>query len=81
MHVVIETLDTWSSQRSVAEYFNMSQSVVCRMWNCYQTNEYAHYLHVCGRANATLDIQDCYIGLLAKRNHFHNTTSLRNDFL
>ena len=38
MHVSIGMLEAGSSQRNVAEHLNVSQSVVSRMWNRYQTN-------------------------------------------
>ena len=80
MHVGIGMLETGSSQRNVAEHLNVSQSVVSRMWNRYQTNVNAQHRHGGGCAKATTDIQDRYIGLLARRNRFRNATSLRNDF-
>ena len=79
-HAGIGMLETGSSQRNVAEHVNVSQSVVSRMWNCYQKNGNAQHRHGGGRAKVTSDIQDCYIGLLARGNHFPNATSLRNDF-
>ena len=50
------------------------------MWNRYQTNGNTQHRHGGGRANAISDIQDRFIGLLARRNRFRNATSLRNDF-
>ena len=44
----------------------MCHSVVSRMWNRYQTNGNAQHWHSGGHAKATSDIQDRYIGLLAK---------------
>ena len=38
MHVSIGILEAGSSQKNVAEYLDVSQSVVSRMWNRYQTN-------------------------------------------
>ena len=74
-------LEIGSSQRNVAEHLDVSQSVVSRMWNRYQTNGNAQHRHGGGRAKATSDIQDRYNGLLARRNCFRNATSLCNDFL
>ena len=56
MHVGIGMLETGSSQRNVAENLNVSQSVVSRMWNRYQTNGNAQHRHGGGRAKATSDI-------------------------
>ena len=70
MHVGIGMLEAGSSQRNVAEHMNVSQSVVSRMCNRYQTNGNAHHRHGEGRAKATLDIQVRYIGLLARCNRF-----------
>ena len=69
-----------SSERNVAEHLDVSQSVVSRMWNRYQMNGNAQHRHGGGRAKATQDIQDRYIGLLARRNHIHNATLFCNDF-
>ena len=80
LHVGIGMLEAGSSQRNVAEHLDVSQSVVSRMWNRYQTNGNAQHRHGGGRAKATEDIQDRYIGLLARRNRFCNATSSRNDF-
>ena len=71
MHVGIGMLETGSPQRNVAKHLNVSQSVVSRMWNRYQTNGNAQHLYGGGHAKATSDIQDRYIGLLARRNCFH----------
>ena len=75
MHVGIGMLEAGSSQRNVAEHLNVSQSVVSRMWNCYQTNGNTQHRHGGGRAKATSDSNDHYIGLLARRNRFRNSTS------
>ena len=56
MHVGIGMLETGSSQRIVAENLNVSQSVVSRMWNRYQTNGNAQHRHGGGREKATSDI-------------------------
>ena len=80
MHVGIAMLEAGLPQRNVAEHLDVSQSVVSRMWNRYQTNENAQHRHGGGLAKATLDIQDRYIGLLARRNRFSTATWLRNDF-
>ena len=80
MHVGIGILETGSSQRNVAEHLNVSQSVVSRMWNRYQTNGNSHHRHGGGHAKATSHIQDHYIGLLARHNRFPNATLIRNDF-
>ena len=74
MHVGIGMIETGSSQRNVAEHLKVSQSVVSRMWNRYQTNGNAQHRHGGGRAKATSDIQDRYIGLLARRNRFRSET-------
>ena len=80
MHVGIGMLEAGLSQRSVPEHLNVSHSVVGRMWNRYQTNGNAWHRHGGGRAKATSDVQDRYIGLLARRSRFRNATSIRNDF-
>ena len=67
MHVGIGMLEAGSFQRNVAEHLDVSQSVVSRMWNRYQTNGNAQHRHGGGSAKATLDIQDRYIGFLARR--------------
>ena len=73
MHVGIGMLETGSSQWNMAEHLNVSQSVVSRMWNRYQTNGNAQHRHGGGRAKATSDIQDRYIGLLAEQNRTERT--------
>ena len=77
MHVGIGMLEAGSSQRNVSQSFQLCclQDV-----ECYQTNGNAQHRHSGGRAKATSEIQDLYIGLLARLNRFHNATSLRNDF-
>ena len=80
MHGGIGMLEAGPSQRSVAEHLDVSQSVVSRMWNRYQTNGNAQHRHGGGRAKVTSDIQDRYIGLFARRNRLGNATSLQNDF-
>ena len=50
MHVGIGMLEVGSSQRNVAEHLDLSQSVVAKMWNRYQTNRNALHRHSGGRA-------------------------------
>ena len=63
MHVGIGMLEAGSSQRNVAVHLDVSQSVVSRMWNRYQTNRNAQHRLGGGHAKATSDIQDRNIGL------------------
>ena len=77
MHVGIGMLESGLSQRSVAEHIHVSQSVVCRMWNRYQNNGNVKHRHGGGRAEATSDAQDRYIGLLARRTRFVSVMPLR----
>ena len=80
MHVGLGMLEAGSSQRNVTENMDVSQSVVSRMWNRYKMNRNAQHRHGGGRAKATSDNQDRYIGILTRRDLFRNATSLRNDF-
>ena len=66
--IVMLHVESESFQRSMAEHLNVSQSVVSRMWKCYQTNGNAQHPQGGSRAKETSDIQDRYIGLLGRRN-------------
>ena len=53
MHVGIGILEARSSQRNMAEHLDVSQRVVSRMWNRYQTIGNAQHQHGGGCAEAT----------------------------
>ena len=67
------------SQRRVAEVLNVSQSVVFRMWNCYQTDGDASHRHGGGRTRSTTQRQDRFLGIQSRRQRLQNATALKTE--
>ena len=59
--------------------FNVSQSVICRMWNRFQTLGRVSRRYGGGRQRVTTLRQDRFLVIQARRHRFRNATTLRND--
>jgi len=66
-------------QPEVARALGVSQSVVSRMWNRYQTYGDVTHRHGGGRQRATTQAEDRFLVIQARRHRFMNATTLRND--
>ena len=73
-------LECGSSQRRVANVFGVSQSVITRAWNCFQTYGSATQRHAGGRQRATTPREDRFRVVQATRHPFVNATTLRKEF-
>jgi len=67
------------SQPQVARVLGVSQSVVSRMWNRYQTYCDLTHRHGGGRQRATTQAKDRCFVIQARRQRFMNATTLRNN--
>ena len=72
-------LECVSSQRRVANIFGVSQSVISRAWNRFQTSGSATQRHDGGRQRATTPRQDRFLVVQARRHPFVDATTLRNE--
>ena len=72
-------LEHGSSQRRVANVFGVSQSVISRAWNRFQTSGSATQHHDGGRQRVSTPRQDGFLVVQAKRHPFVNATTLRNE--
>ena len=72
-------LEYGPSQRRVANVFGVSQSVISRAWNRFQTSGTATQRHGGGRQRATTPRQDRFLVVQARRHPFVNATTLRNE--
>ena len=68
-----------SSQRTVANVFGVSQSVISRACNRFQTSGSATHRHDGGRQRATTPRQDRFLVVQARRHPFVDATTLRNE--
>ena len=68
-----------SSQHTVANVFGVSQIVIRRALNRFQTSGSANQRHGGGRQRATTPIQDRCLVVQARRHPFVNATTLRNE--
>ena len=68
------------SQRHVAVQFNVSQSVIGRLWQRYLQTHDVHRRPGQGRPRKTTAAQDRRLSTLAKRQRFQPAKSLRNNF-
>ena len=73
-------LECGSSQRRVANVFGVSQNVISRAWNRFQTYGSATQRHAGGRQLATIPREDRFLVVQARRHPFVNATTLRNEF-
>ena len=70
--------ECWSSQRRVANVFGVSQTVIGRAWNRFQTYCSANQRHAGGRQRSTMPRQDRLLMVQAKRHPFVNVTGTRS---
>ena len=68
-----------SSQREVAGALGVSQSVVSRFWNRYQTTGTVTPRHSGGHPRVTTQREDRYLLVQSRRSPFHNATQLQHD--
>ena len=73
-------LECGYSQRRVANVFGVSQSVISRAWNRFQTYGSATQRHSGGRQRATTPREDRFLMVQARRHPFVNATTLQNEF-
>ena len=79
----IGMLHSGLSQRHVANVLGVSQSVVSRTWNRFITARNVRHLHAGGgggRERSTIEVQDRFLVVQARRHRFDNATTLRRDF-
>ena len=79
MNRAIGMLQAGCDQRQVATTFNVSQSVISRMWNRFQTLGRVSRRYGGGRQRVTTLRQDRFLVIQARRHRFRNATTLRND--
>ena len=72
-------LEAGSSQHQVAHALNVTQSVISRLWNRYQTTGTVSRRHAGGRTRITNQREDRFLVMQAHRHPFWNATQLRND--
>ena len=79
MNMGVGMLAEGCSQPQVARALGVSQSVVLRMWNRYQTYGDVTHRHGGGRQRATTQPEDRCLVIQNRRNRFMKATPLRND--
>ena len=67
-------------QRAVAGHFNVSQSVISRLWNRFQHTGNVEERPRSGRPRKTTVRQDRYLCNMAKRQRFQSAVRLNSDF-
>jgi transposase len=67
-------------QRAVAGHFNVSQSVISRLWNRFQHTGNVAERPRSGRPRKTTVRQDRYLSNMAKRQRFQSAVRLNSDF-
>ena len=73
-------LECGPSQRRVANVFDVSQSVISRAWNRFQTYGSATQRHAGDRQRATTPRDDQFLVVQARRHPFVKATTLRYNF-
>ena len=68
-------------QRRVANVFGVSQIVITRSWNRFQTSGSGIQRHADGRQRATTPRQGRFLVVQAIRHLFVNATTLRNELM
>ena len=77
----IGLLEGGCTQRYVANYLNVSQSVVSRAWTRYQAFGTPTRRHAGGRQWATTQREDSFLILQARRNRFQRAPFLRSQLI
>jgi len=67
-------------QRTVAGHFNVSQSVISRLWNRFQQTGNVSERARSGRPRSTTVRQDRYMSNMARRQRFQSAVRLNTDF-
>jgi transposase len=67
-------------KRTVAAHFNVSQSVILRLWNLFQHTGFVAKRPRSGRPRSTTARQDHYLVNMAKRQRFQGAVRLNTDF-
>ena len=67
-------------QRTVSRHFNVSQSVISRLWNRFRQTGNVSERPRSGRPRSTTARQDRYMSLMARRHRFQSAVQLNTDF-
>ena len=67
-----------TTQRNVAQQFNVSQSFIGRLWQFYQGT--GDVVQRQGRRRKTTEVHDRHLVVLATRRHLESAWSLHSDF-
>ena len=67
-------------QRTVAAHFNVSQSVISRLWNSFHQTGVVAERPRSGRPRSTTARQDRYLANMSKRQRFQSAVKLNRDF-
>ena len=67
-------------ERAVAGHFNVSQSVISRLWNRFQHTGNVAERPSSGRPRKRTVRQDRYLSNMAKRQRFQSAVRLNSDF-
>ncbi|GFV58463.1 transposable element Tc1 transposase [Trichonephila clavipes] len=78
---VIGRLESWQTQRSVADAVGVARSVVARLWNRFREKGNVRRRPGAGRPRATISTDDRYIQLTFRRNKIENATQLQRQLL
>jgi transposase len=76
----VSMLQAGQVQRAVAGHFNVSQSVISRLWNRFQHTGNVAERPRSGHPRKTTVRQDRYLSNMAKRQRFENAVRLNSDF-
>ena len=77
---VMGFLQTGLSQRQVGAQFNVSHTVIGRLWTRYQQTNSVQRRPQSGRSKRTTAHQDRQTALLAKRNRMSSAVTLNREF-
>jgi transposase len=75
-----DLLHSGNSQRTVAAHFNVSQSVISRLWNRFQLTGAVAERLCSGRPRFTTTRQDRYLVNMANRQRFQSAVRLNTGF-
>ncbi len=80
MNQVVGMLTAGHTQRYVGRHFNVSHTVVGRVWQRYLDTGTVEERHRNGRPKKTTDVDDRYIVNIAKRSRFDSAKTLNGHF-